>query len=133
MERKKEGKKQKILMIEDDPFIRKLYRNKLILAGFEFEEATNGEEGLNKAIAEKPDLVLLDIVLPKKTGFDVLVGMKGNEKTKDIPVIMLSVLSQKSDARTALSLGAQDYLVKGKVTISEVVVKIREWLENKKL
>ena len=126
-------KKKKILMIEDDPFMRKLYRNKLTLAGFEVEEAINGEEGLNKLKVGKPDLVLLDIVLPRKTGFDVLIEMKGNEETRDIPVIILSVLGQIQDIKKGLTLGAQDYLVKSKITISEVVTKVQECLKNKKL
>jgi DNA-binding response OmpR family regulator len=133
IEEKKEGKKQKILLVEDDPFIRKLYRNKLTLAGFAVDEAISGEEGLNKIKAGKPDLVLLDIVLPRKSGLDVLVEIRGNEKTKDIPVIILSVLGQIQNIRRGLALGAQDYLVKSEITISEVVTKIRECLKNKKL
>ena len=132
-EGRKEGKKQKILIIEDDPFMRKLYHNKLTLSGFEVEEAISGEEGLNKIKAGKPDLVLLDIVLPRKTGFDVLIEMKGNEKTQDIPVIILSVLGQIQDIRKGLTLGANDYLVKSEITISEMVTKIRESLKNKNL
>jgi len=132
-EEKKEKKKQKILLIEDDPFMRKLYRNKLILAGFAVDEAISGEEGLNKIKFEKPDLVLLDIVLPRKSGFDVLVEIRGSEKTKDIPVIILSVLGQIQDIRKGLTLGANDYLVKSEITISEMVTKIRESLKNKNL
>jgi len=133
IERKKEGKKQKILIIEDDPFMRKLYRNKLVLAGFAVDEAISGEEGLNKIRAAKPDLVLLDIVLPRKSGFDVLVEIKGSERTKDIPVVILSVLGQIQDIKRGLSLGANDYLVKSEITISEMVVKVRESLKNKNL
>ncbi|KPJ73389.1 hypothetical protein AMJ48_01370 [Parcubacteria bacterium DG_74_1] len=128
-----EKKKQKILMIEDDPFTRKLYRNKLNLAGFDVDEAISGEEGLNKVRAEKPDLILLDIILPRKSGLDVLIELKGNEKTKDIPVIILSVLGQVQDIKKGLTLGAKDYLVKSEITISEVVAKARECLKNKKL
>jgi DNA-binding response OmpR family regulator len=128
-----EQKKKKILMIEDDPFMRKLYHNKLTLAGFEVEEAINGEEGLNKLKAEKPDLVLLDIVLPRRSGFDVLIEMKGKKETRDIPVIILSVLGQTEDIKRGLTLGAQDYLVKSKITISEVVTKVQECLRNKKV
>ena len=132
-EEKKEGKRQKILLIEDDPFMRKLYRNKLTLAGFVVDEAISGEEGLNKIKSEKPDLVLLDIVLPRKSGFDVLVEIRGNEKTKDIPVLILSVLGQTQDIRRGLALGAQDYLVKSEITISEVATKVRKYLKNKNL
>ncbi|HUW71727.1 MAG TPA: response regulator [Candidatus Humimicrobiaceae bacterium] len=126
-----EKKKQKILMIEDDPFLRKLYRNKLTLAGLEVIEAINGEEGLNKVKTEKPSLVLLDIILPRKSGFDVLIELKGNEKTRDIPVIILSVLGQTQDIIKGMTLGAEDYLIKSNITISEVVTKVREYLKNK--
>jgi len=124
----KEASKSKVLMIEDNPFLRKIYKNKLTSAGFEFIGATNGEEGLNKVIAKKPNLVLLDLILPKKNGLDVLIEMKKNKETKDIPVIILSILSQESDVKRGLSLGAQDYLVKAEVSLSEVVSKVQELL-----
>ncbi|MFQ6049787.1 MAG: PleD family two-component system response regulator [Candidatus Paceibacterales bacterium] len=120
-------KKQKVLMMEEDHFLRKIYKNKLTLAGFEFIEATNGVEGLNKVISEKPDVVLLDLILPRKNGFDVLIEMKRNEETKNIPVIILSNLGQESDIQRGLSLGAQEYLVKPEVSLFEVVHKIKYW------
>ena len=118
-------------MVEDDIFLRKIYRDKLTRAGFDFVEATNGVEGINKIISEKPDLVLLDLILPRKNGFDVLVDMKGNPDTKDIPVIILSNLGQESDIKRGLSLGAQDYLVKTDISLSEVVDKVKEWIIKK--
>ena len=122
---------KKILMIEDDRFLRKIYRDKLTKAGFEFIEATNGIEGINKVISERPDLVLLDLILPRKNGFDVLIDMKSNKNTKDIPVIILSNLGQESDIKRGLALGAQDYFVKTEVSLSEVVDKAKEWLIKK--
>jgi len=122
---------KKILMIEDDKFLRKFYRDKLTRAGFDFIEATNGEEGLNKVISESPDLVLLDLILPRKNGFDVLIEMKRNENTKKIPVIILSNLGQESDIKRGLELGAQDYLVKPEISLSEVVDKVKEWMIKK--
>jgi len=122
---------KKILMIEDDKFLRKIYRDKLTRAGFDFIEATNGEEGLNKVISESPDLVLLDLILPRKNGFDVLIEMKRNENTKKIPVIILSNLGQESDIKRGLELGAQDYLVKPEISLSEVVDKVKEWIIKK--
>lgn len=119
-------KKPKILMIEEDRFLRKIYRNKLTQAGFEFSEATNGIEGLNKVIAEKPNLVLLDIILPRKNGFDVLFEIKRNKNIKLIPVIILSNLGQEGDIKKGLSLGAKEYLVKTDTTLSEVVEKVKE-------
>jgi len=120
--------KPKILMIEEDRFLRKIYRNKLVSAGFEFIEATNGIEGLNKIIFEKPDLILLDIILPRKNGFDVLIDMKSNRNIKQIPVIILSNLGQESDIKRGLSLGALEYIVKTEVNLSEVVKKVKELL-----
>jgi len=120
-------KKQKILMIEEDRFLRKIYKNKLSKENFEFIEATNGEEGLNKIVSEKPDIVLLDLILTRKSGFDVLVEMKRNGKTKKIPVIILSNLGQESDIKRGLSLGAKEYLVKTEISLFDVVNKIKEW------
>jgi len=122
------NQKRKILMIEEDRFLRKVYRDKLSKIGFEFLEATNGEEGLNKIIAEKPDLVILDLILPRKNGFDVLIDIKSNKNTQSIPVIILSNLGQESDIRRGLSLGAEDYLVKTEVSLSQVVDKVKEQL-----
>ncbi|TSC75285.1 MAG: hypothetical protein G01um101430_492 [Parcubacteria group bacterium Gr01-1014_30] len=123
--------KQKILMIEDDHFLRKVYRDKLIREGFDFIEATNGIEGTNKIISEKPDLVLLDLILPKKNGFDVLIDVKRNKETANIPVIILSNLGQESDVKRGLSLGAKDYLIKPEVGLSQVIAKVKEWLVRK--
>lgn len=120
--------KPKILMIEEDHFLRKIYRDKLSRLGFEFFEATNGEEGLNKVIAEKPDLVILDLILPIKNGFDVLIDIKSNKNTENIPVIILSNLGQESDIQRGLSLGVADYLVKTEVSLSEVINRVKERL-----
>jgi len=119
-------KKQKVLMIEEDRFLRKIYKNKLTLAGFEFTEATNGQEGLNKVISERPDIVLLDLILSRKSGFDVLIEMKNEKETRNIPVIILSNLGQESDIKRGFSLGAQEYLVKPEISLSYVVDRIRE-------
>lgn len=118
----------KILMIEEDTFLRKIYRNKFSQAGFIFDEATNGEEGFNKIFAEKPDIILLDLVLSKKSGFDILIEIKQKEETKNIPVIILSNLAQESDIERGLSLGAKYYLIKSDVNLSEVVEKAKECL-----
>jgi DNA-binding response OmpR family regulator len=120
---------KKVLMIEDDIFLRKIYRDKLERSGLDFVEAINGEEGINKVISEKPTIVLLDIILPKKNGFDVLREIKDNEETKDIPVVILSNLGQEADVRRGMALGADDYFVKTEVTLEEVVSRINEWLK----
>jgi len=124
----KKDQKFKILMVEDNIFLRKLYRDKLTRAGFEFIEATNGVEGINKVLAEKPNLVILDLLLPRKNGFDVLSDIKNNPRTKKIPVIILSNLGQEIDIKEALALGAQEYLVKTEVRLSEVVYRIKKLL-----
>lgn len=118
--------KPKVLMIEEDRFLRKIYRDKFSRLGFEFLEATNGEEGLNKIIYEKPDLVILDLMLPKKNGFDVLIDIKNNKNTQKIPVIILSNLGQESDIKRGFSLGAANYLVKTEVSLSGLVEEVKE-------
>lgn len=118
-------------MIEDDGFFRKLYRDQFTRAGFEFIEATNGIEGLNKVMSENPDVVLLDLMLPRKNGFDVLEDMKSNKDTKNIPVVVLSNLSHESDMKEALALGAESYLVKTDVRLSEVIEKVTSLLSKK--
>jgi len=120
--------KPKILIIEEDRFLRKIYKNKFAKAGFEFREAISGDEGLNKVYSEKPDLILLDLMLPKKSGFEVLVELKSNKSTKKIPVIILSNLAQEEDIKRTLSLGARDYLIKTEVSLSDVVDRVKECL-----
>jgi two-component system alkaline phosphatase synthesis response regulator PhoP len=78
-------------------------------------------------------LVLLDLILPRKNGFDVLIDIKKNEETKNIPVIIFSILGQETDIKRGFSLGARDYLVKSQTDLSEVVDKIKEWLAEKNL
>jgi len=123
-------KQKKVLMIEDDIFLRKLYRDQLTRKDFEFIEATNGEEGINKTINEHPDLILLDLMLPMKNGFDVLKEIKGNKETKNIPVIIISNLGQESDIKEGLNLGADDYFVKTEIRLSEIIDRIVNKLSN---
>ena len=119
---------KKILMIEDDIFLRKIYRDQLTREGFDFVEATNGLEGLNKVASEKPDIILLDLMLPRKNGFDVLKDLQASEQTKSIPVIIISNLGQELDIKEAMDLGAKDYLIKTEVKLSEVIEKIKALL-----
>jgi len=119
---------QKILIIEDDRFLRKIYKNKLEAEGFEVVEAIEGEEGVHKVESEQPVLVLLDLMLPRKDGFDVLADIKKNPKIKDIPVIILTVLGQESDIKRGLDLGATNYLVKGQTDLNQVVKVIKQTL-----
>lgn len=120
------GEKRKILIAEDDKFITKAYKAGLEKEGFEVIFASDGETALVEIKTNKPSLVLLDLMMPKKNGFDVLVDMKLDESVKDTPVIVLSNLGQSSDIEKAKSMGAVDYLVKSQNTLSEVVTKVKQ-------
>lgn len=115
-----------ILIVEDDVFLADLYKTKFALEGFKVSIAYDGEKGLEAAIKNLPDIILLDLVLPKLGGFDVLKEIKADGKAKDIPVILLTNLSQKADVEKGLKLGASDYLIKAHFMPSEVVEKIRK-------
>ena len=121
----------KILIIEDDQRINKVYTAKLSIEGIEVSTALDGEEGLRRIYDEKPDLILLDLMLPKKSGFEILKEIKKDEKIKDIPVLILSNLAQEKEIEEGLALGAQDYLVKPEISLSEVVDKVKEWIIKK--
>jgi len=123
-----ETKKSKILVAEDDRFLSKIYATKLASEGYEVIVAGEGEEAIRKIIAELPDLILLDLVMPKKNGFEVLQVIKADAKTKNIPVVILSNLGQEEDVKRGASLGAVDYLVKTNLSIQEVVSKIKDYL-----
>ncbi len=121
-----EENKKTILMIEDDSFLRNLYRDKLERAGFNFIEAVSGIEGMNKITNEKPDLVLLDILLPMRSGFDVLEEMNENGMISQIPVIILSNLKQEVDIEEGRKLGAKDYFVKAETDFVDILERIKE-------
>ncbi len=120
--------KTKILIIEDDKFLVKLYGDKLRREGFEIITAISAEEGLHKISTQKPDLIILDVVLPRQSGFEVLSEIKLNLETKDIPVIILSNLSQESDRKKGLELGAATYLVKTDFSINQLPAIVKEEL-----
>ena len=122
----------KILLIEDDKFLRELIIQKLGREGYEVAEAPEGEAGLAKAKEEKPDLVLLDLILPGIDGFEVLSRMKKDPALASIPVIILSNLGQRDDVQKGIDLGAEDYLIKAHFTPGEIVEKIKVTLEAKK-
>jgi DNA-binding response OmpR family regulator len=120
--------KKKILLVEDDTALAAVYRSRLELEGFEIREVNNGEEALSAAVAFKPDLVLLDAMMPKISGFDVLDILRNTPATANIRVVMLTALSQPKDKERAESLGVDDYLVKSQVVIGDVVERIRHHL-----
>lgn len=117
----------KILIVEDDKFLSELISTKLTKEGYEVSIALDGEVGLEKAKTEKPDIILLDILLPGISGFEVLEQIKKSEDpaVKNIPVLILSNFGQESKVQQGLSLGAVDYLVKANFTTGEIVEKIR--------
>ena len=120
-----------ILIVEDDVFLADLYKTKFELEGFEVYVAYDGEKGLELINKRKPSIILLDLILPKINGFVVLENIKKDKKLKDIPVILLTNLSQKTDVERGLGLGADDYLIKAHFIPSEVVVKIKELVKRK--
>ena len=120
---------KRILIVEDDKFLRELISHKLIKEGYDIIEAADGEEGIKKAMEEKPDLVLLDLILPGIDGFEVLYRMKASPETSSIPVIILSNLGQKDDVEKGMRLGASDYLIKAHFTPGEIIGKIKGLLE----
>ncbi len=115
---------QKILVIEDDKFLRQLVTKKLSERDFNIAEAVDGEDGLEKAGEEDPDLILLDLILPGMDGFEVLSELKEDPELSSIPVIILSNLGQKDEIEKGLQMGAKDYLVKAHFTLGEIVEKI---------
>lgn len=123
---------KKILVVDDDSFVTDIYQTKLIQEGFEVLTAADGAEAVKKlknGEGGKPDLILLDIVMPYMDGLEVLKEVKSNEALKDIPVILLTNLSQKKEVEEGLRLGAKDYLIKSHFTPSEVLEKINSHLK----
>lgn len=122
---------KRILLVEDDSFISGMYRTKLAALGYEVELAEEGDTAWDKLQQDPiPDLVLLDIVLPKKDGFEILEGLRKEERTKNLPVILLTNLGQKPDIERGIKLGADDYIIKAHYTPTEVMDKIKKVLDG---
>lgn len=118
----------KVLIVDDDPFILDMYVLKFKQDGFDVEIATDGKKVLQQVKDTKPDVVLLDVIMPFADGFEVLKQMKNDPSMKDIQVIMLTNLGQKEDIEKSLALGAADYIIKAHFTPSEVVNKVKDFL-----
>jgi DNA-binding response OmpR family regulator len=118
-----------ILVIEDDKFLRDLISKKLLKENYNVVEAVDGEEGLKKIKEIKPDLVLLDLILPGMDGFEVLAQVKDDPTLNQIPVIILSNLGHRDDVERGLKLGASDYLIKAHFTPGEIIEKIKNILK----
>lgn len=120
---------KKILFIEDESALQKTFGDVLKQEGYQMLSALDGEVGLRLVKTEKPDLILLDLILPKINGFEVLEKLKEDQETKDIPVIVLTHLEEMEDVQKAIELGAKDYLVKANYSLKEVVEKIKKALQ----
>ncbi|MDR0955628.1 MAG: response regulator [Candidatus Nomurabacteria bacterium] len=123
-----QGAKKRILLVEDDLALAGVYQQRLTLEGFDVRHVANGEDALSAAVEFKPDLILLDVMMPKVNGFDVLDILRNTPATMNARVIMLTALSQPKDEQRARDLGADDYLVKSQVVIGDVVAKIKQQL-----
>ncbi|MGH7192196.1 MAG: response regulator transcription factor [Candidatus Saccharimonadales bacterium] len=119
---------KRILLVEDDEALANVYVTRLQAEGFDVRHVANGEDALAAAGAYRPDLILLDVMMPKVSGFDVLDILRNTPDTANIKIIMLTALSQPSDQERAKSLGADDYLIKSQVVISDVIDRIRHHL-----
>jgi len=120
---------KKVLFVEDDDALAGVYLVRLQAEGFDVRRVSNGEEALAAATEYKPDLVLLDVMMPKVSGFDVLDILRNTPETANLKVIMLTALSQDADRKRAQDLGVDDYLVKSQVVISDVILRIKQLLD----
>lgn len=126
----KKEKSISILIVEDDIFLADLYRSKFELEGFDVYLAYDGEKGVEAAKKKTPDVILLDLILPKMNGFLVLENLKKDKNLKKTPVILLTNLSQKADVEKGIKMGADDYLIKAHFMPSEVVEKIKKLVKK---
>ena len=120
----------KILLVEDDINLRDIYSARFSAEGFEVATASNGEEALAVAVREKPDLIVLDVMMPKISGFDVLDILRSTPETAKTKVIMMTALSQDNDKAKGEALGANKYLIKSQVTLEDVVKAAHETLDE---
>ena len=126
-----QNSQKKVLITEDEEVLLRMYSLKFTNQGFKVVQADNGAKGLELAKKELPDIILMDIIMPQLDGFEVLKELKKDQKTKNIPVIMLSNLGQEEDIKRGQELGAADYLVKANMTPMQVVDKVKEVLGKK--
>lgn len=119
---------KRLLLVEDDDALANVYQTRLQTEGFDVRRVDNGEDALAAAINYKPDLVLLDVMMPNVDGFDVLDILRNTPETANLKIIMLTALGQESDKERADSLGVDDYLVKSQVVIADVVERIKHHL-----
>lgn len=118
----------KILLVEDDTNLREIYSARFVAENYEVITAGDGEEALATAVRERPDLIVLDVMMPKISGFDVLDILRSTPETKDTKVIMMTALSQDTDKARGESLGVNQYLIKSQVTLEDVVNAVKSQL-----
>lgn len=123
-------KKIKILIAEDDPFLSQMYSEKLLMEGYDVFLATDGDATLDKMKLVRPDIILLDLLMPKKDGFEVLAEKAQSDEIKDIPVIVLTNLSQNEQIKKCYDLGVKDFLIKAYFVPAEVIKKIKDVLNK---
>ena len=119
----------KILLAEDDKFFSAIYKNKLSRAGFEVEVVEDGEAAIEYLKTKTPDILILDLVMPKKDGFEVITFLKNDDKLKDVPLIVFSSLNQKADIEKAKGLGVDDYFDKSTTDFETLKSKINKLLK----
>ena len=119
---------KRILLVEDDDALASVYLLRMQAEGFDVRRVSNGEDALATAIEYRPDLVLLDVMMPKVSGFEVLDILRNTPETANLKIIILTALSQDSDKKRAEELGADDYLVKSQVVIADVIARIKQHL-----
>ena len=124
-----DNKSKKILLVEDDDSLASVYVTRLEAEGFQIKRVPNGEDALASALDMRPDLILLDVMMPKVSGFDVLDILRNTPETANLKVMMLTALSQESDKQRAKELGVDDYMVKSQVVIADVVDRVKAILE----
>ncbi len=123
-------KKKKVLIVDDEASIREIYKKEFNSEGFQVLLAADGEEGLLKAGEDSPHLILLDVMLPKMNGIDVLKALKKNPLTKDIPILLLTNLGEETIIKEGFTMGAEGYLLKVSYTPAQVVAECRKFLDE---
>lgn len=121
---------KKILIVEDDELMLRMYQKLFSYVGFETVVSKDGEEGLSLALSEKPKLIVLDIMMPKINGLDVLKALKENPETKNIPVVLLTNLSDDAVLTDAFRLGATGYLIKSQIANNELIDEVKQYVES---
>lgn len=121
---------KRILLIEDNEYMGRMYQNLLSLENYLVSWARDGEEGLEKASSLKPNLILLDVIMPKINGIQVLQKLKDSDDTKNIPVVILTVIGEQDIIDRALKLGAEGYIIKSTVDLNQLISEIKSYLKN---